>query len=93
MSKKLLAIVVATVVIASTAYYYLTLQEDQSLTDGLASGNGRVEAVQVDVSTKFSGRVEEILVKEGDLVEVGQRVANMDIIQLKAQQHRALRLT
>ena len=88
-SKKLITIVAAAFAIAGVVYYYLTLQKDQSLADGLAFGNGRVEAVQVDVSTKFAGRVKEILVKEGDLVEPGQRVASMDISQLRAQQLRA----
>lgn len=74
---------------AGAAYYFLTLPEEHGLPEGLASGNGRVEAVQVDVSTKFAGRVKDILVKEGDLVEVGQQVAHMDTSQLNAQLLRA----
>lgn len=48
------------------------------------SGNGRIEAVQVDIATKFTGRVTEVLAKEGDLVEKGQIVAKMDTLQLEA---------
>ena len=36
--------------------------------DGLAGGNGRIEATEVDVATKYAGRVAEILVREGDFV-------------------------
>ncbi len=89
MTGRNLSIAAVIVLVAAAAYYFVTLPEEQELLEGLASGNGRVEAVQVDVSTRFAGRVKEILVKEGDLVEVGQQVAHMDISQLKAQLLRA----
>ncbi|MFZ5774621.1 MAG: HlyD family secretion protein [Thermodesulfobacteriota bacterium] len=53
--------------------------------NNLASGNGRIEAVEIDVATKSSGRVKEILVREGDLVGVGQVLAVMDTEVLDAQ--------
>lgn len=59
-------------------------QQPEPLPDGIAVGNGRIEAVQVDVATKFAGRVEELLVKEGDLVEPGELIARMDTLQLEA---------
>jgi HlyD family secretion protein len=52
---------------------------------GFASGNGRLEATEVDIATKFHGRVEEILFDEGDRVESGQFVARMDTASLEAQ--------
>lgn len=52
---------------------------------GFASGNGRLEATEVDISTKFYGRVSEILVKEGDRVDSGQVLARMDTESLEAQ--------
>jgi HlyD family secretion protein len=52
---------------------------------GFASGNGRLEATDVDIATKFYGRISEILVKEGDSVESGQVVARMDTDSLEAQ--------
>ena len=36
--------------------------------EGIARGNGRIEAIEIDVSTKAPGRVKEILVNEGDFV-------------------------
>lgn len=84
-----ISIVAAIALLAGAAYYFLALPEEQVLPDGIAQGNGRVEAVQADVSTKIPGRVSEILVSEGDLVEIGQVVARMDVAQLKAQSLRA----
>jgi len=52
---------------------------------GLAMANGRIEVERVDIATKFSGRVAEIAVREGDFVEKGARVARMDSAELLAQ--------
>ena len=56
-----------------------------ALPPGIASGNGRVESVQVDVTTKEPGRVATILVHEGDMVRPGQIVAKMDTVTLEAE--------
>jgi len=53
--------------------------------EGFAIGNGRLEATEVDIATKFSGRVKEILFDEGDKIESGQIVARMDTSSLQAQ--------
>jgi HlyD family secretion protein len=53
--------------------------------DGLASGNGRIEATEIDAATKITGRVKEILAREGDFVTAGQVVAQMDTEALEAQ--------
>lgn len=41
--------------------------------DWPVSGNGRIEAIDVDVATRSSGRVREVLVQEGDFVEAGSK--------------------
>lgn len=84
--------IVAAIAIAAAAagYFYWQDQVNSRIPDGLASGNGRIEAVQVDISTKIPGRVEKVLVKEGDLVQSGQEVALIDTAQLKAQHLKAL---
>mgnify|MGYP000948059284 CR=1 FL=1 len=53
--------------------------------ENIASGNGRIEATEIDVATKFAGRIKTILVKEGDFVTAGQVVAQMDTDVLQAQ--------
>jgi HlyD family secretion protein len=60
-----------------------------ALPPGIASGNGRIESVQVDVTTKEAGRVEKILVHEGDMVHAGQTLAKMDTVTLEAELARA----
>ena len=59
--------------------------EPEGLPDGFAGSNGRVEAVEIDIAAKTPGRVEEILVDEGDFVIAGQVLAKMDTAVLKAQ--------
>ncbi|WP_027015689.1 HlyD family secretion protein [Comamonas composti] len=56
---------------------------------GFVSGNGRIEATEIDVATKLPGRIEEILVREGDFVQAGQNVARMQIDTLRAQHDEA----
>lgn len=52
--------------------------------NGLISGNGRIEAVEIDIAAKSPGRLKEILVREGELVTAGQVVATLDTESLKA---------
>jgi HlyD family secretion protein len=52
---------------------------------GLVSGNGRIEAVEIDVATKYAGRIKDVLAREGDFVTAGQVVATMDTEVLEAQ--------
>lgn len=58
-------------------------------TPGLASGNGRIEATEIDVATKLPGRVIDILVNEGDFVKAGQPLAHMQVQSLEAQRNEA----
>ena len=51
---------------------------------GLVSGNGRIEATEIDIATQQPGRIADILVDEGDLVRAGQVVARMDLPALRA---------
>jgi HlyD family secretion protein len=55
----------------------------------LASANGRIEAVEIDIAAKSPGRVREIRVAEGEFVEAGQIVAVMDAETLEAQHRQA----
>lgn len=56
---------------------------------GIAWGNGRLEATQIDVATKFQGRLAEIFFQEGDFIEAGQVAARMDTRSLAAQLRQA----
>jgi HlyD family secretion protein len=65
--------------------FYLYQQRPAGLPAGLASGNGRLEAVEVDVATKIAGRLRELGPREGDFVEAGAVVARLDADDLRAQ--------
>ncbi len=73
------------VVVAAFMGYRIWKNQQSVLPDGIASGNGRIEAKQVDVAAKEPLRVKEILVKEGDLVQPGQVVVVLDTITLESQ--------
>ena len=56
---------------------------------GFVSGNGRIEATEIDVATKLAGRVDSIAVHEGDFVQAGQVLAMMRDDTLLAQRDEA----
>jgi HlyD family secretion protein len=59
------------------------------LPKGIAAGNGRIEATEIDISAKIPGRVVEILKREGDFVQAGEVLARMETEVLRAQQAEA----
>ncbi len=69
--------------VALTVVYW---QRDHAngLPQGFVQGNGRLEATQIDIATKFAGRLKSVAVNEGDLVTAGQPLAEMDIAALDA---------
>jgi len=83
--------IIAIVVIAVVggAYYALRIYDGSGLPAGIAGGNGRIEATEIDISTKTPGRIKEILVDEGAFVSAGQVLAVMDTQQLEAQKKQA----
>jgi len=84
MSKKLILVAVAVVVVGGGTIAWLILSRP-ALPPGFAASNGRVEAKQVDIATKYPGRIKEVLADEGDTVNAGQVVATMDTEPLEAQ--------
>jgi HlyD family secretion protein len=77
------------VLLAGGGYYAWQKLEGGDLPVGFATGNGRIEAVEIDVSTKIAGRIREILVEEGDFIKAGQVLAYMDTEQLQARRRQA----
>ncbi|MBF5005815.1 HlyD family secretion protein [Diaphorobacter caeni] len=85
-------IVIAAVLAAGAAlgtYGWKQWQATQA-SAGLVSGNGRIEATEVDVAAKYAGRVAEITAQEGDFVTAGQTLARMQIDTFQAQQQEAV---
>jgi HlyD family secretion protein len=57
--------------------------------EGFAMTNGRLEATKVYITTKYQGRIESVLAREGDIIHAGQVLARMDTRTLKAQLRQA----
>lgn len=75
--------------LAALAWWGWQRLGDEGLGEGFVSGNGRIEATEIDVATKLPGRVEDIFVREGDFVQAGQTLARMQIDTLAAQRAEA----
>ena len=84
-SRKLITIAVVVIITVLGGYYFWSSTQDKGPGEGFAGGNGRIEATEIDISTKLAGRVEKILVDEGDFVEAGQVLAVMQTDVLQAQ--------
>lgn len=79
------ALIVSVVLVTIIWQRYGALNGD----NGIVSGNGRIEAVEIDVASRTPGRVKEVLVNEGDFVTGGQAIALMDTETLRAQLRQA----
>ncbi len=88
-SRKQWIVAGAIAVLAVGGYYGWQAVNGQGLPDGIASGNGRIEAVEIDISTKSPGRIREILADEGSFVKAGDVLARMDTDQLESQRRQA----
>ena len=88
--KKKLLVVAAAAVVVALAWWGWTKFADSGPGEGFVSGNGRIEATEIDIATKLPGRIEDILVREGDFVSAGQPLARMQLETLEAQRDEAL---
>ncbi|VFU08562.1 HlyD family secretion protein [Methylocella tundrae] len=79
----LLGLVVIFAGLAGGGFYWWR-QQQARLPVWIVSGNGRIEAEEIDIDTKFAGRLAERLADEGDIVTAGQVVARMDTRDLEA---------
>src|SRR5215467_14390306 len=84
MLRKFVLIAAALVIVAGGVAAWLIFSKP-ALPPGFAGVNGRLEAKQVDIATKYPGRIKEVLADEGDTVDAGQIVATMDTEPLEAQ--------
>jgi HlyD family secretion protein len=57
----------------------------KDMPDGIVKTNGRIEATEVDVAAKYSGRLATVSVEEGDEVTAGQVVATISSPETEAQ--------
>ena len=78
--KRVLIILGVAAVLAATAVYASWFRRDNSL-----RGSGTVEARNIRVGSKVGGRIDRVLVREGDRVTQGQVLARIDPSEIQAQ--------
>jgi HlyD family secretion protein len=85
----LAAVIGAAVILAAIAagVYWWTYRAP-AIPAGIAWSNGRIEADEIDIETKFAGRIAEVFADDGDKVTAGQLVARIDTRDLEASMAR-----
>ena len=79
-----LLLALAALLIGAAGGGYWWFVSRPALPPGIVSGNGRIEADEIDIDTKFAGRIAKLMADEGDMVRAGQVVAVMDTQDLEA---------
>jgi hypothetical protein len=74
-NKKLILSAVLATLAAGAAYAWVQTRH-QGYGEQFVSGNGRTEATEIDIATKLPGRLQDVLVNEGDFVRAGQVLAH-----------------
>lgn len=82
--RKILLVILIVAATAGSGWWYLQ-HRNAALPPGFAAGNGRIEANEIDIATKYAARLLELRVDEGDLVQAGQVIALLDTRELAAQ--------
>lgn len=83
--KKYRLIIVLSIGLVGVVFGYQQIFQDSLDKLRLYKGNGIVQITNSQIATKYPGRVEEILVREGDFVQKGDILAVMQVSDLKAQ--------
>jgi HlyD family secretion protein len=78
--------VAALVIVAGVVYYFAS---SQKMPDGLIAANGRLEGDRIVAAAKYPGRIRKVLVKEGDAVQAGAVVAELEDETLQARADQA----
>jgi HlyD family secretion protein len=82
-------IVLAIVTAGASGTYYWWQRLHPPLPPGIVFGNGRLEADEINIDTKYAARIAEMLADQGVLVKAGQVVARMDTRDLQASLKRS----
>ena len=84
---KKLIITLIVIAVAGLAVYSVKSYRENAIyrNPAFASGNGRLEATEVNIAAKLAGKIEQILVDEGDYVKKDQKLVQMQTNVLQAQ--------
>lgn len=70
-------------------YFAWTKLDTPALPEGIVGANGRIEATEIDIAALTGGRIADIAAAEGQVVNAGDVLAQMDVVQLNAQKRQA----
>jgi HlyD family secretion protein len=87
-----LALIGIVVLVGAALGYRYYLSQQRAVPPGIVFGNGRIEADEIGIATKYPGRIVEIRFEEGDLVTAGQVLARMDTQETEASERAAAAL-
>jgi HlyD family secretion protein len=88
MKKRKWVIILAFFVLAGGITLYLFFQNGKN-GEAIISVSGNIEATTVDVAFKIPGKIDKLLVEEGDFVKEGQLIATLEHQDLLAQKAKA----
>lgn len=89
-SKNKIMIIIAVCVMGAGAYVgYTTFVVGKTMPEGLILANGRIEGDTLVVATKMPGRIKTLYAEEGDTVDEGRILAELDDSQIKAKTDQA----
>ncbi len=83
--RKIIRYIIVIIMIGVVIFFGKDYMGPSQELEGIASGNGRIETTQVDITAKYGGRVTGIYVQEGDMVKKGQLLVALDTKELAAQ--------
>ena len=89
--KKIMIILVVLSCASLSFYMYKNYQNNKIYNNpAFAYGNGRLEATEINIASKLSGKIDSIYVKEGDFVDAKQKLAHIETNTLDAAKQQAL---
>jgi HlyD family secretion protein len=88
-ARRLRAVIALAIVLAGGGAYYWWQRLHPPLPPSIVFGNGRLEADEINIDTKYAARIAEMMADQGNLVKAGQVVARMDTRDLQASLKRS----
>jgi HlyD family secretion protein len=85
MKKSLRPIILIAILVIAGIFIWRWLANRNNGPKDKLFGNGTIEATEVDITSKVSGKILTLLVREGDNVRQGQLLATLDSDELAAQ--------
>jgi HlyD family secretion protein len=82
--------IVGAVVVATVAIGFWVMSARDRDRDGLVGASGTVEATEAQIGFQAAGRIQDLAVREGETVTVGEELAHLDRSEAEARQQQAI---